>query len=56
MSFPMRFSTRQRGRRGQSMVEYTLVIAGIALVALFTGYQALANIIVGTLDSVVGFL
>ena len=56
MRFSKVLSTRLRARRGQSMVEYALVIAGVALVAMFTGYQQLANIIVGVLNTVTGYL
>jgi hypothetical protein len=38
------------------MVEYALVIAGVAIVALFSGYQQIANIITATLNTVVGML
>ncbi len=37
------------------MAEYALVIAGIALVALFTGYQHIGSYIIATLNTVIGF-
>ena len=53
MRFQARFWTRFRQRRGQSITEYSLVIAAVALVALFTGYQQLANIVVSLMNGVV---
>ena len=37
------------------MAEYALVIAGVAIVALFTGYQQLANFIGSTVNTISGF-
>jgi Flp pilus assembly pilin Flp len=54
MNFFDQLLARLRGRRGQSMTEYALVLAGVAVVVLFTGYQALGTIIVGMLNTVVG--
>jgi Flp pilus assembly pilin Flp len=53
MSFADKLLARLRSRRGQSMAEYALVLAGVAVVVLFTGYQALGTIIVGILNTVV---
>jgi Flp pilus assembly pilin Flp len=54
MNFFDQLLARLRGRRGQSMAEYALVLAGVAVVVLFTGYQSLATILVDTLNTVVG--
>ncbi len=37
------------------MAEYALVIAGVAIVALFTGYQHIGNFIGATINTVIGF-
>jgi len=37
------------------MAEYALVIAGVAIVALFTGYQQIGNFIGATINTVTGF-
>lgn len=39
--------------RGQTMTEYALVIAGVAVAVLFGGYQRLGPIIVGFLNQVI---
>jgi len=36
------------------MAEYALVIAGVAIIALFTGYQYVANFIGATVNTVTG--
>lgn len=42
--------------RGQSMVEYSLVIAGVALVVLYGGYVRLGAFVVNVVSSVTGLL
>jgi|PeaSoiMetatran61_FD_k123_2607_1 hypothetical protein len=37
------------------MAEYALVIAGVAIIALFTGYQQIGNFISGTINTVIGY-
>lgn len=54
MNFSDKLLARLRSRRGQSMAEYALVLAGVAVVVLFTGYQALGTIVVSMLNTVVG--
>ena len=54
MSFPQKYWARIRQSKGQSMTEYALVITGVAVVAVYGGYQQLANTIVGLVNSVIG--
>jgi len=42
--------------KGQSMIEYALVIAGVAIVVLYGGYLQLGTIIVNLVNSVVHLL
>jgi hypothetical protein len=55
MELPARFRARLRQAKGQSMAEYALVIAGVAIVALFTGYQQVGHFVTATLNTVIGF-
>ncbi len=55
MKYAARHWARLRQARGQSMAEYALVIAGVAIVALFTGYQQIGTFIVATLNKIIGF-
>ena len=36
------------------MAEYALVIAGVAIIALFTGYEQIGNFIGATISAVTG--
>ena len=53
-------SARLRSRvlkaRGQTMTEYALVIAGVAVVVLFGGYVQLGSIVVNLVSSVANLL
>jgi Flp pilus assembly pilin Flp len=54
MKLSVGFLARLRETRGQSMAEYALVIAGVAILALFTGYQQVGKIVVTAVSTVSG--
>jgi hypothetical protein len=53
MRIPGKLWARLGKSRGQSMVEYTLVITGISLVALFSSYHGLTTIVVSSVNAVI---
>jgi Flp pilus assembly pilin Flp len=53
MKFFTRLEKQLAQQRGQTMTEYALVIAGVAVVVLFTGYQQVGQIIVTFVNQVV---
>ena len=51
-----RLRSRVLKARGQTMTEYALVIAGVAVVVLFGGYVQLGSIVVNLVSSVANLL